>query len=248
MNFEFNKIAGAVLGTALGVMSLSILSEIIFEPPHHEEPGYVIAVAGGGEGGEGGAPEPVAVEPIEERLQVATVDAGMGQAKKCQACHTFDQGGPAKVGPNLWNVVGSPLMHSPDFDYSDAMAEKAEGGTEWTFANLDEFLTNPKKYIPGTAMAFAGIKRPDQRADVIAYLRTLSDNPVPIPTVTAEAPTDAAMDAPAGDEPAMDGEPAAEDEPSMADPATDEPAMDEEPAMDAAESPAPESPASDSNN
>jgi len=111
---------------------------------------------------------------------IAAADPAAGQAiaKKCNTCHTFDKGAPAKVGPNLWNVVGGPHAHMEGFSYSEAM--KSSGGT-WDYAALDQFLTNPKAYIPGTKMGFAGLKKPEDRAAVIAYLRTLSDNPVPLP-------------------------------------------------------------------
>jgi len=183
MNFEFNKVAGAILGTGLGVMAVSIIAEIIYTPEHPETPGYVIAVAGGegaGAGGEGGGqPE---VQPIAVRLQDANIDQGKSQSRKCQACHTLEKGQPAKVGPNLWNVVGGPIIHPEStFSYSDAFKQKGQEGFTWTFENLDRFIANPRQDIPGTAMSFAGIKDPQQRADVIAYLRTLSDNPVPLP-------------------------------------------------------------------
>ncbi len=187
-SFELNKIAGAVLGTALLVMALSITSEIIYESAEPEQPGYVIATAEGEAGGEaaaggpGGAGE---VPPIAARLQTADVAAGQNSAKKCQACHTFDKGGPAKVGPNLFNIVMNHAAHMEGFKYSAAMTEKNAEGLQWTFEELDQFLANPKGDIPGTAMAFAGLKKPDERANVIAYLRTLADSPVPLPEAPA---------------------------------------------------------------
>jgi cytochrome c len=210
MNFEANKIAGAVLGTALGVMAVGIVAEMIYAPPHDHEPGYVIAVAEPGDGGTdaGGQPPAAEVPPIAVRLETASVEAGENSAKKCAACHTFDKGGQPKVGPNLWDVVGANVIHEEGFNYSPAMQAKGQEGMTWTFENLDQFLTNPKGFIPGTAMAFAGLKKPDERANVIAYLRTLSDNPVPLPAPpapTAEAPP--ADGAPAATPPAAEAAP-----------------------------------------
>ena len=236
-SFEFNKIAGAVLGTALGIMALGILAEIIYAPEKPEKPGFVIAVAETGGGAE--APAKVEVAPIAVRLQTASVDKGVTVSKKCQSCHSFDKGGKAKVGPNLWNVVGSPVNYHKDFGYSDAMQAKGQEGMTWTYDNLDAFLTDPKGFIPGTAMGFAGLKKPEERADMIAYLRTLSDNPVPLPEApAAPAPTAAATDAPAAtaapaEAPAPAAAPAATEAPAAA------PAATETPAPAATETPAP---------
>jgi cytochrome c len=143
------------------------------------------------------------------RLASADVAKGEASAKKCLACHTLQQGEPAKVGPNLWGVVGGPMAHQAGFAYSDAIQKKkAEGGT-WDFESLDHFLLNPKQFIPGTKMTFVGIKKDNERADVIAYLRTLSSNPVPLPAPVAEAPQ-ATPTTPAAPEtaPAVPAEPA----------------------------------------
>ncbi len=199
-SFELNKIAGAVLATGLGVMAVSIISEAIYAPAAPEKPGYVIATNetggnGGASGGSGGAPT---VAPIAARLQTADPKKGEAVAKKCLACHTLDKGQPNKVGPNLYGVVGSPIIHPNNgFNYSQAFQDKGKAGFTWTFENLDTFLTEPRKDIPGTAMSFAGLKKPEERADVIAYLRTLSDNPVPLPPAPPAGGSDNAAQAPA---------------------------------------------------
>jgi cytochrome c len=177
-SFELNKIMGAILGTCLVLMVTNLTANAIFAPKTPAKPGFEIAVK---EEESGGAKEAAAApsEPIEKLLQTASVDKGAASAKKCAACHTFEKGGPNRVGPNLFNVVNRDRATEPGFNYSAAM--KAKGG-KWTYEELNKFLTSPKGYIPGTAMGFAGLPKDSERADVIDYLHTLSDNPAPLPT------------------------------------------------------------------
>jgi len=180
-SFELNKILGAILGTCLITLALNIAAGSIFREEKPEKPGYAIAVKTEA----GGKKEAPAQEvPIATRLAKASVEKGQAVAKQCQACHTFEKGGPNRVGPNLWGIVGEPRGQGRGFNFSAAM--KAKGGN-WTFDELDKFLTNPRGYISGTAMTFAGISNDQQRADVIDYLHTLSDNPEPLPKPEAAA-------------------------------------------------------------
>jgi cytochrome c len=111
-------------------------------------------------------------------LAHADVDAGAKSARVCAACHSFEEGGAAKIGPPLWGVVGRDIASLGDFTYSSALAGK-EG--QWSYETLDEYLSSPRDWVPGTKMAFAGIKKPDDRANVILYLRSLSNEPAPLP-------------------------------------------------------------------
>jgi cytochrome c len=115
--------------------------------------------------------------------------------KKCQACHSIEKGGPNKVGPDLWALVDRPVAEHEGFAYSAGMKEFSKGGAEkWTFDNLNHFLISPKNFVKGTAMGFAGIKKDDERANLIAYIRTQADSPVPLPEA-GTAPADAAAPA-----------------------------------------------------
>ena len=176
-SFELNKILGAILGTCLITLALNIGAGAIFAPEKPAKPGYNIAVQEHGGGAAG--PTKEAEEPMEVMMASASVEKGQATAKQCGACHTFEKGGPNRVGPNLYGIVGDKKGEGRGFNFSAAM--KAKGGT-WTYDDLNQFINNPKGYVPGTAMGFAGIQKDSERADVIDYLHTLSDSPVPLPT------------------------------------------------------------------
>ena len=175
--FELNKIAGAVLGTCLFVMGVNIVSGVIFTPKKAGNAGYDLPAAEETAAAGAGAAA-VQEEPLPVRLAKADPAKGQNAAKKCAACHDFTKGGPNKVGPNLYGMVGRPVAAHPGFNFSAAL--KAKGGT-WTPEELDKFIHNPKKDVPGTIMAFAGIPSGGERADIIAYANTLSDNPAQLP-------------------------------------------------------------------
>lgn len=118
-------------------------------------------------------------EPVLHLIATADIARGEKLSRACAACHSFDKGGPNKVGPNMWNTVGAQKGHIEGFAYSDALLDK---GGEWTYLSLNKFLWKPKEYIPGTKMNYIGLKKPEDRAAMIAWLRTLADSPEPMPT------------------------------------------------------------------
>lgn len=191
-SFELNKILGAVLGTLTFTLGLSIASEIAFQPHKPEQQGYALpepepAAAGG-------APAE-APKPIAAFLGEADAAKGADIFKRCMSCHTIEKGGPNKVGPNLYGIVGNHKAHLDGaFGYSAAL--KGAGG-DWNWEELSHFIENPRGAIKGTAMSFAGIKRPDERASLLVYLNQNSDKPLPLP----EAP------AAGGDKPAEGAKP-----------------------------------------
>jgi cytochrome c len=183
-SFEINKILGALLGTCLVLVAMHIASGAIFTPEPPAKPGYEIAVKE--EQPAGGATTAAPAEaPIENLLASASSEHGTQIAKECAVCHNFQEGQGAKVGPDLYGVVGRPIASAPGFNYSAAL--KAKAGGKWDFDTLNTWLTKPSAFAPGTAMTFAGLSSEKQRADVIAYLDALSDHPVPLPTAQGAA-------------------------------------------------------------
>lgn len=180
-SFEMNKVLGAILGTCLVLVALNIAAGAVFAPGKLAKPGYAIAVPEhpGEQKQQPAQPE----QTLAELVDKADVAKGQASAQKCAACHTFEKGGPNRVGPNLWGIVGRPKASHEGFNYSAAI--KSKGGN-WTPEDIFEFVRNPKGMIPGTAMTFTGISRASERADLVAYLNTLSDNPKPLKAAAAE--------------------------------------------------------------
>ena len=187
MNLEFNKIAGAVLlGGVIAMVSGTVAKGVFGGYAHHEEGhepkrGFIIE---GAEAAEAGA-APAAEIDMGTLLAAATVEQGANVMKKCATCHDFTQGGPNKIGPNLYGVLGGPHAHAAGFQYSDAM--KATASEKWTVENMWKFLNNPAAYIKGTKMSFAGLKKPEELAAAIVYLRSLGSTGVALPAPKAPA-------------------------------------------------------------
>lgn len=181
-SFELNKIFGALLGTLLLVMGIGMFSDAIFANHAPEKTAYALPEADAA-GGAGAPAAAVPVVSIAELLGKADPARGANLAKQqCGACHTFTKGGKDGIGPHLYGVVERPMAGVAGFAYSPGMQAKAKTDEKWTFEHLQSFIVNPRGYVAGTKMAFGGLKDPSRLGDVIAYLRTLADAPVALPT------------------------------------------------------------------
>jgi cytochrome c len=202
-SFEYNKIIGALLGTVFVIFSISLVSDSLFYSPNPEKAGYAIEAQEAPAAGGGETKENPAKAPIAPLLAKADAQKGAAIFKRCEACHDATKGGPNKVGPNLYGVIGRAIASHEGYSYSAAMKDFSDGGKKhWDYQLVSEFITKPKAEVPGTAMGFAGLSKIEERADVIAYLRTLSDNPEPLPSPDAAKPAAAPADAKA---PATEG-------------------------------------------
>lgn len=211
---EINKMVAAVLVAGITFMVAGIIGQALVHPKQLHEPAIRIEVAQAPGAAAPAAPTIGSVLPL---LANASAENGAGIARRlCSACHSFDDGGRALVGPNLYNVVGGPHAHASGFNYSAALAAMKD--KPWSYEELNKFLAKPADYAPGTRMAFAGVSSAAQRADLIAYLRTLSASPKPLPTAEEVAAATAAA-TPAAPAPAAAGAPPAPSAPSAAPPA-----------------------------
>jgi len=203
-SFEWNKIFMGLGFSALAVLGIKELTNAVYAVEKPEHPGYVVAGVEATGGTETGGEAAAATLPdFGTALAAADVAAGEKVFAKCTQCHTAEKGGANKIGPNLYGVVGNHHAHLGDgFAYSAAM--KALSGETWDYAHLYQFLENPGKVVKGTKMAFAGLKKSEDRLNVIAYLRTQADTPFPLPAPApaGAAPAGEGAAAPAGPAPA----------------------------------------------
>jgi cytochrome c len=174
---NFNTVAGCILASALFAMVVGKVSNAVVHPHKLDKP--ALAVVDEAPTTQTAAAAPVELPPIGPKLASANVDAGKAVfMKQCFTCHTTDKGGANKVGPNLWDIVGRKKASHAGFGYSSALSAK---GGDWSYEDIDHMIFKPTTYVRGTKMAFAGLPKEQERADVIAYLRTMAETPKPLP-------------------------------------------------------------------
>ncbi len=206
---EANKLFASVLLAGLIAMFAGFIAEYVYEVKPLEQAAIEIDTSAFEAAQAGGAvEEEEQIEPVLPLLASASVERGERLSRACTACHTFEQGAPNRVGPNQWGIVGSTFAHVEGFAYSDALMARSD--EVWDYEALNQFIAAPRDYLPGTKMNYAGMRDVGDRADLIAWLRTLDANPEPLPTeeeiaaVTAAAEEDGAEES-AGDTEAESG-------------------------------------------
>ena len=177
-SFELNKIIAAILMVVLLVIGLNKIADSVFQVKKPENPGYKVEVEAQLTAGTSITDDAVEKLNIATFMAVGDLDLGKKVFKKCAACHSIAKGGGNKIGPALWNVTNRNVGGLSDYKYSKALSSY---GKEWTFEELNGFLTKPSTYLKGTKMAYSGLRKEKDRASIIMYLNQNSDNPRPLP-------------------------------------------------------------------
>lgn len=190
---QLTKIAASVVMSLLALIMIGKFTGFLYAPHAPEKPGFEVAVEAEGHSTAVAEAEPVV--NLASLMLTADVAKGEKVAKKCASCHSFDKGGKNGAGPNLFDILNREIAITDGFKYSSAFADKKAEGMNWGYDELFEFIQKPKAFIKGTAMGFGGIKKDGQRADLIAYLRSLSDAPADLPVDEAPAAEEMATEA-----------------------------------------------------
>ena len=178
---EFNKIFAAVLTACVIAMLAGFVSKKMVHVNKLDEDAYVIEVADAPTDDEPSIK--AGPEPILALIATASIEKGQKLSKACAACHNFEKGGAHRLGPNMWDKINAPIGAKEGYAYSDALMAKNAAGVKWTYEDMNAFLYKPRVYAKGTKMSYIGMRKTQDRADMVAWLRSLSDNPAPLPVV-----------------------------------------------------------------